>query len=189
MAKSKSKHKNHKENKIELFDDYGICYMLHDQQFYFDLADLQLVKNYYWSITTTGYAASYYFTRDDNNRRKHHMRLFHRLIMDAPADMDVDHINRNKLDNRKDNLRVCCSHQNDYNNSLSKRNSSGVTGVSYNKQNNTWRAYINYNGKQINLGSHDTKEDAIIARLRAELEYFQEFAPQQHLFDLYNIQC
>ena len=188
MAKSNYKHKNSKENKIELFDDYGICYMLHDQLFYFDIDDFQLVKNHYWSMTATGYAASYYFTRDDNNKRKHHIMLFHRQVMNAPSNMDVDHINRDKLDNRKHNLRVCQSIQNDYNKSISKRNKSGVIGVSYNNQNNTWRAYITYKGEWINLGSYSDKTDAIVARLQAERDYFCEFAPQQDLFDLYNIE-
>lgn len=179
--------KNSKVNKIELFDDYGVCHMLHNQRFYFDIEDLHFVKKHYWLTTTTGYAASYYFTRDENNKRTHHMILFHRMIMDAPRGVDVDHINRNKLDNRKINLRLCCSQQNDYNNSLSKRNTSGVIGVSYNKQNDTWRAYITFNGKWINLGSYYNKTEAIVARLRAESEYFRDFAPQQHLFKQYDI--
>lgn len=183
----KMESKNNKRNTYQLFDKYGICYMSNNQQFYFDIEDLPLIQNYYWSISTTGYAVSYYFTRDEDNKRIHHMRLFHRMIMNALDGMDVDHINRNRLDNRKMNLRLCLSQQNDYNNSLSKSNTSGVTGVSYNKQRKLWRAYISYQGKRIELGWYSNKLDAVLARLKAEKEYYKEFAPQKHLYKEYSV--
>lgn len=51
----------------------------------------------------------------------------------------------------------------------------------------TKRSYIDMNHKRINIGTFNDKNDAIIARLKAEKEYFGEFAPQQHLFEEYGI--
>lgn len=185
----KRENKEHsKYNTYLLYDDYGVCSMNGNNEFYFDLDDYDLVRQYYWSVNSSGYASSYYFTRDNNGKRIHHTKLLHRIIMNAPNNMDVDHINHNKLDNRKNNLRLCSSQQNDYNNSLSKRNTSGVIGVSYDKRLEKWRSYITFEGEWINLGIYFNKEDAIIARLTAELKYFKEFAPQQHLFNVYNIE-
>ena len=186
-AKKENK-KHSKCNTYLLCDDYGICFMNDNNEFYFDLDDYELVKQYYWSVNSNGYASSFYFTKDESGKRVHHVRLFHRMIMDAPSNIDVDHINRNRLDNRKSNLRLCSSQQNDYNNSVSKRNTSGVIGVSYDKRIQKWRSYITFEGEWINLGAYFNKEDAIIARLTAELKYFKEFAPQQHLFNTYNIE-
>ena len=60
-----------------------------------------------------------------------------------------------------------------------------VIGVGYYKPGNKWRAYIEYENRFISLGYYVSKEDAIHARLKAEQEYFKEFAPQQHLFTTY----
>ena len=101
--------------------------------------------------------------------------------------ISIDHINRNPLDNRKENLRVVTHIQNMQNVGIKKNNSSGVIGVRKRDENDTWRAYIKYNKKTINLGTFQTKEDAVIARLNAENKYLKEFAPQKHLFEQYGI--
>jgi len=110
----------------------------------------------------------------------------HRFIFGECKEF-VDHINRNRLDCRKNNLRevnpqVSCFNQNMYSN-----NTSGVKGVSFYKKNGTWEAYIRLD-KKIHLGKYDDFEDAIYVRLKAEKEYFgEEFAPQRHLFEQYKI--
>jgi hypothetical protein len=53
---------------------------------------------------------------------------------------------------------------------------------------NRYEARIGYNKKKIHLGSYENIEDAIVARLKAEKEYFGDFAPQRHLFKEYNIE-
>jgi hypothetical protein len=98
-----------------------------------------------------------------------------------------DHINRNPLDNRKENLRKAARIDNNRNCSISKNNTSGIVGVSWNRRNNNWRTRIMVNNKSIELGQFAKKEDAIVARLQAELKYFREFAPQRHLFEQYKI--
>jgi hypothetical protein len=92
----------------------------------------------------------------------------HRLISDAPGGLDVDHINGNKLDNRKCNLRLVTRGQNNQNQKISRSNTkSNVRGVAWFSRDKKWRAYVNFNGKQIHLGYFDTKEAAAISASKA----------------------
>lgn len=81
----------------------------------------------------------------------------------------VDHINRDREDNRFNNLRHVSPQENQHNNSLSKKNTSGVTGVSWNKGIKKWHAYIKVNYKRINLGFFNTIEEAKEARENAKV--------------------
>jgi hypothetical protein len=93
-----------------------------------------------------------------------------------PLQKQVDHINGNSLDNRIKNLRLATYSENGMNRvSLSRRNTSGFTGVYWNKRDKRWVARINPNRKQIHLGNFINKEDAIQARIEAEKKYFGEF--------------
>lgn len=81
----------------------------------------------------------------------------------------IDHINHNRDDNRIINLREVSVVENSQNSKLYNTNSSGVTGVSFCKRLNKWRAYIMIDYKQISLGYFIDKSQAIIARKQAEL--------------------
>lgn len=90
----------------------------------------------------------------------------HRVIMDPPKDMVVDHINRNPLDNRKINLRVCTIAENNRNISMQKNNTSGVMGVTYDSTKTTPKKWVGqkyYNGKCYRK-AFLTKEEAIAYR-------------------------
>lgn len=108
----------------------------------------------------------------------------HRVITNNQYNI-VDHISRNKLDNRKSNLRKCSASQNGYNKCIRSDNTSGIIGISWNEDKQKWAAYINKERKRIPLGYFTDKESAVRARLRAEAEYHNEFAPQQHMFKQY----
>ena len=83
-------------------------------------------------------------------------------------------------------MRECTNIQNAQNRTIPKSNNSGCIGVCWNKTNCKWMSYITINYQRIILGLFDKKEDAIIARLQAELKYFDpEFAPQRHLIKKY----
>ena len=131
-----------------------------------DLEYVDLVKKYKWSLANGGYV---------HNPK---VSYLHRFIMNPPENMVVDHINHNKLDNRKCNLRICTQHQNNMN-SGKRKNLSGVTGVHWCRTNNKWVAQIRINGKGHTLGYFNTIEEAIEARRQAEIEYFGEFAPDR----------
>lgn len=89
----------------------------------------------------------------------------------------IDHINRNPLDNRRSNLRICDYCENAANHNIQKNNTSGFNGVYYDKRRDRWMAKICYRGKSIHLGFFDDKNDAVRARKRAEKEYHGRFAP------------
>ena len=83
----------------------------------------------------------------------------------------VDHINRNKRDNRRENLRLANKSLNAFNSKIYKNNKSGVTGVYFRKDTKKWTAEIKVNYRKICLGCYETKEEAINARKKAEQKY------------------
>jgi tyrosyl-tRNA synthetase len=88
----------------------------------------------------------------------------------------VDHINHDVADNRKRNLRIVTSVENQMNKSLQKNNTSGVTGVSWHSRDNIWEVHIRYKGKQIYLGRYKDFNEAVKARKEAEEKYFGEYS-------------
>lgn len=100
----------------------------------------------------------------------------HREIMQTPMELQTDHINGNKLDNRKENLRICTCSENQHNKKIYKNNLSGYKGVYFDKANNCWRALIRINGKKIYLGTFYASKDAAKAYDIAAKKYFGEFA-------------
>ncbi len=101
----------------------------------------------------------------------------HRLIMNAPKGMLVDHINRNGLDNRKANLRIVTHTQNMWNNGQRvERYSSKYRGVSWHKRQRRWMAVISVNGRARTLGYYRDEKEAARAFDRAAKELRGEFA-------------
>ena len=100
-----------------------------------------------------------------------------RLIMDCDdSSLQVDHINHDTLDNRKRNLRVVTVSQNNMNKDVRSDNTSGHTGVSFDKKSGKYVSYIKINQKRIYLGSFIDINDAIKAREDAEEKYFKEYS-------------
>lgn len=170
------------KNEIIICDNFAKLILLNNNQtirheVILDIESLEIVKDIKWSFSGI-------YAKCDKSR--YGKRFMHEFILEKKNDKDViDHINKNKLDNRKENLRICTNQQNLFNSKLAKNNTSGYTGVRWNGF--SWVAYIKYNNKRINLGSFDNIEDAIRERLKFEKEYFNDFAPQKHLFEQYGI--
>lgn len=169
-----------KYNKYIFNTQYGTGYTNKNEPFYFDLEDYEKIKNYCWVINSCGYPVA----RDINNKK---IIYLHRLILDANKTQGIDHINRIKIDNRKENLRFASQKYNSKNCKIPVNNTSGFIGVCWDKENKKWIAQIRSDGKNIKIGRYNNKEDAIINRLIAEKKYFKEFAPQRHLFKKYGI--
>lgn len=169
---------NKKYNTYDLSGDYGIGYATNGEEFYFDLEDHDVIKNYCWGVNSDGYPS----TRLCGST----LRL-HKLITNTNVDELIDHIDRNKKNCRKENLRSCNKSQNCSNINLRSDNTSDVIGVVYRNKTSKWIAQIQKNHKNKHIGCFTNKEDAIKARLEAEKKYFGEFAPQQHLYELYGI--
>jgi hypothetical protein len=87
----------------------------------------------------------------------------------------IDHINGNPLDNSIVNLRECTQAQNAKNFKIKSVNTSGFTGVSFDKSRNKWIAQGRYNGKKKNLGRFETKEQAAIAYASFAKSHYGEF--------------
>ena len=84
----------------------------------------------------------------------------------------IDHINRNRSDNRIANLREVTNKQNNQNRSKSSNNTSGHPGIYWHKQSSKWQAKITHSQKQIHLGLFATIEEALAARKAGELKYW-----------------
>lgn len=167
-----SKENNKKYNTYDLSGEYGIGYTSKGEEFYFDLEDYDKIKDYCWLKNKYGYIS----TTVHKSEGKVYI-LMHRLITNCPDDLIVDHINHNKIDNRKSsNLRICTHSQNSMNRGLKLNNTSGITGISFEKDRNKYKAYITINGRLKNIGRFDNIEDAIKARKEAEEKYYGEFS-------------
>lgn len=83
----------------------------------------------------------------------------HRLILEAPKNLSVDHINGNGMDNRRSNLRLCTTQQNSFNTKKRANCSSKYKGV-YKHQSGKWIANIRINGDKKAIGQFDNEEDA-----------------------------
>ena len=181
----KNTERERKKNKYDLItEDYGIGWTDKGYQFFFDLEDFDKIKNYYWEVQKG--ANGYLYLRTCINSTNYTMSNF---IMKGKSKEDktiYDHKNRNSLDNRKNNLRIASVSENGMNVKTRKNNTSGMTGVQQAKD-GKWIATIRIDKKRTYLGRFEKKDEAIIERLKAEKEYYGEFAPQKELFNKYNI--
>lgn len=103
-------------------------------------------------------------------------RVIWKMVYGDDPDNEIDHANGDRADNRLCNLRTATRGENMMNRKRFKNNISGIVGVHLRKDKNNWVSKININKKQIYLGYFPTKEEAIEARRRAELELFGQFS-------------
>lgn len=141
--------------------------------------DFKYDKRYCLSLTSHGYArANIYKGKVDGKYKYEYAYLHHLVVGKPPKGLVVDHINRNKLDNRRANLRFCLQS----NNARNKESTSGYKGVHYqkhNKKNKTgkvWVAQITANYKCNHLGSYKTPEAAARAYDNAAKRLHGEYA-------------
>ena len=127
--------------------DYGIGYTKDNQEFFFDLEDYSIIKNYTWYVSNGYIVASVWNTQKKCSKRM----TMHRLILETCLNKniinDIDHKNRKRYDNRKENLRICTHKDNLKNSSIRSNNTSGLIGVVYDRNREKWMARIVLNKK------------------------------------------
>lgn len=136
------------------------------------------VEDYEWLVALGGWCV---------DRNKKHLTYalrwlngstvrMHRLILDAPKGVFVDHINGDGLDNRRRNLRLCNYAENGWNVNRSVRGVSRYRGVSWSKVAKKWKAEIMIEGRRVYLGYFECEADAAVAYDEVALCYRGEFA-------------
>lgn len=156
-------------NKYIFYDDYVELNILdkHNNILYtgkIDIDDYDMVSKYHWCRTSSTQK-----TYLRNNKLKLHLHVF---ILGNKEGFIVDHINRDRTDCRKQNLRHVTHQKNAINKGRQSNNTSGHVGVSWDKSRNKWESHIKLNNNKKHLGRFDNIDDAIEARLKAELKYF-----------------
>lgn len=149
-------------------EDYVVIITKKNERILVDKEDFDKVKKWSWCVGKQGYPVA----NINNTVKKINWVLFPTIKHKVQ-----DHINGDKLDNRKSNIRYCSQKENSRNCGLSKNSSTGVAGVTIIKNAHSikYRARIMFDRKEINLGRYDTLEEAKKVRYEAEKKYFGEY--------------
>lgn len=133
---------------------------------------VRLKDDWCFSISSHGYLRAIKYIGVENGKYKYNHTYFHKLVIKQRKGMFVDHINGNKLDNRKENLRICTPASSSRNTCSSK----GYKGVFQNKRNGRWTAQITKNYKCFHLGMYSTAEEAALAYNKAAKKMHGKYA-------------
>lgn len=127
-----------------------------------------------WSCRGTGYAIRGF----RKNGTIQYLKMHHAVVGKPPKSYVVDHINGNRLDNRKCNLRFVTNQQNLFNRQkiVKENSSSHYKGVSRMPGRNKWRSRIMISGKEEHLGCYSSEREAALAYNKAAIEYHGEYA-------------
>lgn len=160
------------DNEIRVYKDYGEIDTYTktgsvQNTFKFDLEDIKYLVNHKWRSTFKGKRKSPYLVTG-------HSIYFHRLVMGNP-NTEIDHINRDSTDNRKDNLREASRTQQLLNTSLRIDNVQGIKGVYYLQRDNLYRAEIQIKKKRFYSKSFKTKAEAAYMRYLFEQHFYKTF--------------
>lgn len=135
-----------------------------------DAADAEWARQWRWSLGVHGYAVRTQHVSDGAKRGVKNVRLHRELLGLTNGDgFEVDHINRNRLDNRRANLRVTTRRQNSQNMPSQEGTSSRYRGVTLEKRSGKWVAQVQTGGRGYNLGSYASEEEAAAVARAARL--------------------
>lgn len=102
--------------------------------------------------------------------------ILSRYLLNPPKNMVVDHINRNPLDNRRENMRICTQMENTRNKTKQSNNTSGIPSVEWQKDANMWRVRVKYLGNKIHIGYFKNKLEAGYVRDQVIMQLHGEYA-------------
>lgn len=140
-----------------------------------DEADYAELSQYKWYTQNSGHTGYAKRMTSKSLGRPHLVRM-HRVILDAPHDMQVDHINGDGLDNRRSNLRLCTNAENQHNRRKFKNTASKYKGLAFFSGPKMWGALIKIAGHKQWLGYFATEAEAAQAYDTAAIAQFGEFA-------------
>lgn len=137
-----------------------------------DNEDFSFLNRVFWRVNKDGYARTTFQVKSGVRKDI----TMHRLILNPYTENQIDHINNDRLDNRRQNLRVCLLKENVFNRSKGKGKSSQYKGVGRYKRTGQWQARICFEGKLMHLGMFEKEEDAAEAYNKAAKKYFGKYA-------------
>ena len=140
------------ENKVAVVDD----------------EDFDFLNKWKWCINSRGYIVRSKHISGSGKNRKRISILMHRLLNKTPSGFHTDHINGNKLDNQKKNLRTLTASRNVFYSGMRKNNTSGYKGVYWDKSRKSWHAHICRDRKVFFLGRFNNLLEATRSRKIAE---------------------
>lgn len=139
-----------------------------------DAEDFNYLNQWKWRYNN-GYAVRGVYLGKIDGKRKDKTIYMHRLVNNTPKSLITDHINMDRLDNRKANLRNCTRIQNNRN-TKSKGGTSKYKGVCWLKRDKKWIATITVDLKSIFLGLYKDEIEAALVYNEAATRYHKEFA-------------
>lgn len=142
-----------------------------DQFALVDDDDFDRLRSTRWFLSGSGYAVG--FVQQDGRFKLVYM---HRLILGAEPDALADHINADKLDNRRSNLRLATPEQNGQNKRLNSLSETQLKGVGWHKRRRKYHARIQLLGMRYHLGYFEDAESAALAYDAAAKALFGEYA-------------
>lgn len=139
-----------------------------------DDEDYETLNRWRWYLQKNGYVVRKAY--DNTKKSKLKTVYMHRQIMNADMGEELDHIDCNKLNNQKTNLRLATRKTNAFNRGKKADNKSGYKGVYLEKRTGKYYAQIKYEDKITHLGTYETKESAAAAYNEAAKQYHGEYA-------------
>lgn len=133
--------------------------------------DYEMLSKHRWCFDSHGYPMT---GRKVDGKHKNYWA--HKVIMECPESMTIDHIDRDVLNNQRSNLRIASKAENARNRKMHRGNTSGYKGVSWKAKNKKWQAQITKDGKGKYLGLFSSPIDASNAYQEAAKELFGEYA-------------
>lgn len=144
-----------------------------------DDEDYEYLNQWKWGLDNGGYVARSTHLSTSENSRQNKRYFMHKVINQTPIGFQTDHINGNKLDNRRVNLRNATKSQNQANTRIYKNNKTGFKGVIFSRakdKTKPYQAQIKYHKKNIFLGCFKTAEEAAYAYNNEAMKLHGEFA-------------
>lgn len=156
-------------NEYEITPEGVWIYTFNRQQepsgkFLIDLDDLEQVLKHKWRF----WKGNYY----TGNKKP---IMIHQFLLNPNSNQVIDHINGDRQDNRRSNLRITTQEKNLLNKAILSNNNTGIAGVWFDKERKKWAAEIKMDGIKCFLGRYEDKADAAFARWTAEQKLFKEF--------------